>query len=550
MLGRRWLVIPCMVLLLMASASARQRGPTGAAPLAPDAACQALLDATNITISSAALRPASGQTPEHCYIRGAIGGRIRFHMQLPLPGAWNGRLLNIGDGGKDGDLDFADHRLAQGYAVANSNTGHDSGVEPGASFGTNLDSVIDFGHRAVHLTAVVSKTVVRAYYGRAAEYTYFEGCSTGGRQGLMEAQRYPGDFDGIVAGAPVFDYESVNANVVWMAQQTFKDGFAGNLAFDTDGDGAPDSLTKLEKLRDAVLATCDAIDGIADGLIDDPLACDFQPAADLVALMCPADVDADGCFTNRQIQLVTDYYRGPRDSRDRSIRKGMALGSEFGWGGRRVAHAGNNFSPALGVSGDHFNFLFYRASPGVPPLVLNDTRYVPNKTVTPPEFAWWEFNVDDVTAGKGAFMSAILEATDPNLSRFLNGNDGKLLLYHGWGDSMVAPEPTLDYYTSVVRSTFGGDLTAARERVRLFMIPGMGHCRGGPGCDTWDRLAPLVDWVENGRAPDHLVAQHLTDGTTDNERRICAYPQQAVYVGPSGGQNDRVNWVERNFECR
>ena len=228
----------------------------------------------------------------------------------------------------------------------------------------------------------------------------------------------------------------------------------------------------------------------------------------------------------------------------------MALGSEFGWGGRRVAHAGNNFSPALGVSGDHFNFLFYRASPGVPPLVLNDTRYVPNKTVTPPEFAWWEFNVDDVTAGKGAFMSAILEATDPNLSRFLNGNDGKLLLYHGWGDSMVAPEPTLDYYTSVVRSTFGGDLTAARERVRLFMIPGMGHCRGGPGCDTWDRLAPLVDWVENGRAPDHLVAQHLTDGTTDNERRICAYPQQAVYVGPSGGQNDRVNWVERNFECR
>ncbi len=175
MLGRRLLVIPCVVMLL-ASASARQRGPANTVALAPDAACQAILDTTNITITSAALRPAAGQTPSHCYIRGTIAGRIRFHMQLPLPGAWNGRLLNIGDGGKDGDLDFADHRLAQGYAVANSNTGHDNGSEPGASFGTTLDSVIDFGHRAVHLTAVVSKTVVRTYYGRPAEFTYFEGC--------------------------------------------------------------------------------------------------------------------------------------------------------------------------------------------------------------------------------------------------------------------------------------------------------------------------------------------------------------------------------------
>jgi len=549
MLRRRLLVVPFVVMLL-ASASARQRGPTNTVALAPDVACQAILDATNITITSAVLRPAAGQTPPHCYIRGTIAGRIRFHVQLPLPGDWNGRLLNIGDGGKDGDLDLADHRLAQGYAVANSNTGHDSGSEPGASFGTTLDSVIDFGHRAVHLTAVVSKTVVRAYYNRPAEFTYFEGCSTGGRQGLMEAQRYPEDFDGIVAGAPVFDYESVNATNVWMAQQTFKDQFAGNLAFDTNGDGAPDSLTKLEMLRDAVVTKCDATDGIIDGLIDNPLACDFQPVRDLAPLMCSGDINGDACFTNRQIQLVTNYYRGPHDSRGRSIRKGIALGSEFGWGSRRVAHTGNNFSPSLGVSGDHFNFLFYRESPGVPPPVMNDTRYMPNKTATPPEFAWWEFNVDDVTAGKGAFMSAILEATDSDLSRFLHRNNGKLLLYHGWSDSLVAPEPTLDYYTSVVRSTFGGDVTAARERVRLFMIPGMGHCQGGPGCDTWDRLAPLVDWVENGHAPDYLVAQHLTTGVVANERRICAYPQQGVYVGSVGGQNDSVNWIEQNFACR
>jgi feruloyl esterase len=214
-------------------------------------------------------------------------------------------------------------------------------------------------------------------------------------------------------------------------------------------------------------------------------------------------------------------------------------------------HKGNNLFPAKLLYGvDHINFLFYEKSPGVPMPNPLDVTQVPDKKASPPEFAWWEFNIDDVTAGKGKFMSAITDAKDPDLSRFLKREGGKLILYHGWADAEVGGEPALDYYKSVVEATFGGDVPAAREKARLFMIPGMGHCGGGPGCSEWDRLAPLVEWVEKGNAPDYLVAEHHTNGRVDNQRRVCAWPQRAVYVGPAGGQDNPVNWVQSNFACR
>jgi feruloyl esterase len=522
------------------------------APASPQTACESLVDALFLTITRATLKPKSATAPAHCYVQGTLSGRIRFHMQLPLPADWNGRLVNIGDGGKDGVLNLADHRVAQGYAVANSNSGHDAGAEPRATFADeDLDSVIDFGHRAVHLTANASKSLVRYYYGRPARFTYFEGCSTGGRQGLMEAQRYPDDFDGIVAGAPVFDYQRLNASHVWTAQNIFADNFAGNLAFDQDGDGRPESLTKWQLLRDAVLAKCDLNDGIRDSVIDDPLSCAFDAAVDLADRVCPMGSDGDACFTPRQIQTITDIYRGPYDSRGVGIMKGMDLGSEWHWDESIVAHTGNRMLPTKLIYGvDHFNFLFYEKSPGVPLANPTDITQVPDKTVFPPEFAWWEFNIDDVTAGAGEFMMSITDATNPDLTRFLVRKGGKLLLYHGLADPEGPAEPTLDYYRTVVDATFGGDVSAARDKARLFMVPGMGHCEGGPGCNEWDRLAPLVDWVENGIAPDYLVAEHSTDDVVDNQRRICAFPQRAVYVGPEGGENNPTNWIERNFECR
>lgn len=525
------------------------QAPTGTE--AERASCAALQRTRNLTITYAGVATTRDGTA-YCYVKGILPPAIQFHVQLPLPGAWNGRFLKWGDGGKDGDLDFADHRVAEGYAVANSNTGHDSGAEPGSSFAyQNRQAEIDFGYRAVHLTTVAGKTLVGAYYDRAPDFAYFEGCSTGGRQGLMEAQRYPDDFDGIVAGAPANHYQAMNAVRVWLLQRMFRDDFAGALAFDTDGDGRFDSLRKMEMLTAAVLAACDRNDGIADGVIDDPSSCDFDAERDLAALQCAGDSNADDCLTVAQIQTVRDFHAGPRDSAGRPIYSGKPIGSEAQWAGLFIPHPGNRFAPAaVGLGGDHLNYLFYDEDPGVPPADLLDPASRVDPAATPPEWAWWNFDINDVTAGKGDVMGRITDATDPDLSRFLVGRDGKLILYHGWADALVVPQPTVAYYHDMVGMTFGGDMSAGRERARLFMVPGMGHCRGGNGPDTWDRLQPLVDWVERGIAPDALIATHVTDGEVDNERPVCAVPQRAVYAGPAGGADDPANWVQSNFVCQ
>ncbi len=542
---------------LDSGAAARTQGEPVASPQdaaaadADRAGCEALLHLRNLTITYAGLSESAGGA-SYCYAKGILPPAIHFHVQLPLPRNWNGRFLKWGDGGKDGDLDFADHRVAEGYAVANSNTGHDNGAEPGSSFAhDNRQAEIDFGYRAVHLTVTAAKTIVRNFYGDEPAYSYFEGCSTGGRQGLMEAQRYPIDFDGIVAGAPANHYQEMNAVRVWLLQRMFRDDFAGALATDTDGDGRLDSVRKLELLADAVVAACDRDDGVADGVIDDPLACGFDPDRDLAAHRCLAGEEGESCFTEAQVRTVRDFHAGPRDRHGQPIYAGKPFGSERQWAGLFIPYAGNRFAPgAVRLGGDHLNYLFYDVDPGVPPADLLDTAATPDRTATPPEWAWWEFDIDDVTDGKGDVMRRITDAVDPDLSRFLLQQDGKLILYHGWADALVVPQPTVAYYRDVVDTTFGGDVRAARERARLFMAPGMNHCRGGVGPDTWDRLRPLVDWVERGTAPDALMATHATDGVVDNERPICAFPERAVYTGPAGGADDPANWVAENFTCR
>jgi feruloyl esterase len=507
-------------------------------------ACKALMGTRNLTMISARLLAATETTPQYCYVKGIISPAIVYHVQLPLPQDWNGRFLKWGDGGKDGDLDFADHRVAQGYAVANSNTGHDNGSEPRASFGfNNRQAEIDFGNAA--------KTVIEAYYGADPEYSYFEGCSTGGNQGLTEAQRYPYDFDGIVAGDPGHFYQALNISHIWKLQRMFRNDFAGMLAYDTDGDGSFDSLKKLEMLAEAVMEKCDANDGITDGVIDNPLSCDFDPDVDLLGMMCAGDVNADGCLTTAQLQTIKDFYSGPYDSRGRSILKGKAFGTELQWANRYIPYEGNSFSPSqLNTSGDHLNYLFYETDPGVHMPDLTDPSLKPDKTRTPPEWSLWEFDIDDFTAGLGDFMKSITDATDPDLKRFHIQNGGKMMLYTGWADPSPPAATLIDYYNDIADTTFAGDLNSTKEHTRLFLVPGMGHCRGGPGPNTWDKLAPLVDWVENGHAPEFVVATHSTDGVVDNERRICAYPELAVYTGPSGGENDPANWVESNFTCQ
>lgn len=514
-------------------------------------ACEALVATANLTVLQAGLRT-SEQGQRYCYVRGLISPAIHYHVQLPLPAAWNGRFLMWGDGGKDGDLDFADARLEQGYAVANSNTGHDSGSEPGSSFGhDNRQAEIDFGYRAVHLTTEAGKTLVNQYYRRRQDYAYFEGCSTGGRQGLIEAQRYPDDFDGIVAGAPVNFYQAMNAAGVWHLQRMFKDDFAGNLAVDSDGNGDFDDTGLLNRLHDLVLAKCDASDGSRDGVLNDPLNCRIDVQRDLADLHCPTDAMAPGCFTDAQLQTVADFYQGAQDRRGRQIYPGKLPGSELDWITLFTPHARNGNGPTMlrGPAGDHVNYLFYEDDPGVAIPDLANVGHRARSEGPNPEFHWLDFDVSDVTAGKARLMSEIMDATDPDLTAFLKDRGGKLIIYHGLTDALSVATATVGYFEDVVDTTFAGDLQAAGEHTRLFLAPGMGHCGGGAGPNDWDKLAPLVQWVERGTAPEAITAVHRTNGTVDNERPLCPWPQQARYVGPAGGADHPANWVATNFRC-
>lgn len=541
----RSVILSCFALAISHGATAQPATDSSRA------ACQALLNTTDLTLLSADLR-STGNGVSYCYVRGLIYPAIHYHAQLPLPEHWNGRFLMWGDGGKDGDLDFADARLEQGYAVANSNTGHDNGTEPGSAFGfNNRQSEIDFGHRAVHLTTLAGKSLVNNYYRRAPEFSYFEGCSTGGRQGLMEAQRYPYDFDGIVAGAPVNFYQAMNAAGVWNIQRMFKDNMAGNLAVDADGDGQRESLALVDLLAARVLAKCDANDGVRDGVLDDPFLCSFDATEDLQDLRCPTSVTDDSCFTDAQIQTISDFYTGAYDSRGTVIYPGRMLGSETDWA-RFIPYSRNGNAPGMlvGPAGDHVNYLFYEEDPGVTIPDLSDVNYQPRRDGSQPEYHWMDFSIDDFTAGKAALMSEIMDAVDPDLSNFLLRNQGKLIVYHGLGDALSVAAATVNYFQDMVQTTFAGDMSASSDHARLFLAPGMGHCGGGPGPNNWDKLADLVNWVEQGVAPDSIIATRATRGQVDNERPLCPFPQQARYVGPAGGADDPTNWTATNFRCQ
>jgi Tannase and feruloyl esterase len=526
---------------------------------ADEAACHRLIGTPDLTVLSSEVVPAAKTLPAYCQVYGLIAPAIHWQAQLPLGSAWNGRLLNIGNGGKAGSFGFANERLAAGYAVVSNNTGHDSGAEPNSSFAfNNKQELFDYAYRAIHVTANASKTLVRVFYGEPQKYAYFEGCSTGGRQGMMEAQRFPSDFDGIVIGSPAIDFTKLNISHIWTEKHLLENNGAGNLAFDTAGDGSFKSLTKLNILRDAVLAKCDAKDGIKDGVIDDPRACDFKPAEDLKSHMCPNDKNADGCFTQAQLKAIEAIYAGPHDSKGKQIFFGPSFGSEVQWPQNVVPWGGNHFLPSnLSYEIDHANFLIYEDSPGLTVDNIRDLSYKPDKHGVFPEYAWWEFNFDDATNGKAAFVEKYMDAVDPDLSRYLKNHKGKLLIYQGWSDGDALPESIVHYYEDMVKTTFDGSYQNAEESARLFMTPGMGHCGGGPGPNEWDKLPVLVKWVENGQAPDYVVAAHRSNirgetqsGPVTNERKLCPFPEHAVYSGPEGGQNDPANWKEENFTCK
>jgi hypothetical protein len=392
-----------------------------------------------------------------------------------------------------------------------TNTGHDAAAEALATFAGKPQKTIDYAFRAVHETIKAAKQIVRIFYDRAISFSYFDGCSTGGRQGLMTAQGFPGDFDGIVVGAPVLNFTDSVLVGLWTARAL---------------SAAPIPATKLKRIAEAVYRKCDARDGAEDGLIDDPRTCDFDPAAELAT--CSAGSDGDECFTPAQIAALKAIYGGIT-SNGKPYFPGQLPGAEkagldfivrqqkvSGWDEWIISTSGASRLQRYGEA-----FVRYLAFSKI------DANY---------DAKTFDFDKDPARLGE---IRALLDARDPDLTEF-KARGGRILMYFGWADTALSPLMGIDYYDQVT-AKIG---PATRDFYRLFMVPGMFHCRGGFGPDRFDPMTPLINWVENGVAPPPIEAAQVEGGKTLRTRPLCPYPEVARYVG-SGSLDDAAS-----FTCR
>ncbi len=477
------------------------------ARLAPHMTCAALgqYTAKELAKIGALAVDAVAGVPAHCRVTGVLAPEIAFEVSLPAH--WNGRFYMIGNGGHAGESLEDPMRVAQrnaalqaGFAFAQTNTGHDARQEPGASFVmSNPAKAIDYAYRAVNLTAVTAKAITQAYYGAEIARSYWNSCSNGGRQGLVEAQRYPQDFDGILANSPWVDQTGYTIGALWNQQ-----------AIDT----TPLSAAKLAMVGQAVMAKCDARDGLKDGQIDDPRLCTLDVKTDLP--ICAAGTDNDMCLTAAQSATLLKIYGGPV-SHGQQIFPGYMLGSEVGWM--------NWIVPAQpGRKSADFN------------LAEGTMRYLVH-TPPQPDYDYRRFDFDRDPHQLDAW-GQLVNATDADLSRFRN-RGGKLIMTYGWADPVLQPMVGVNYYERAVEKN-GPDTP---QFFRLFMVPGMGHCGGGVATDRFDAVTALVDWVEKGKAPDVIRAARVVKDQEVRSRPLCAYPQVARYSGH--GSIDEA----ANFRC-
>jgi feruloyl esterase len=449
----------------------------------------------------------------HCRITGTIGREI--HFAVLLPDAWNGRFMMGGGGGYVGTIqNSALASVDRGYATAGTDTGHQS---LGTSARWALDNVerqLNFAYLGIHRTAEVAKAIIRAYYDADSRYSYFVGCSTGGRQALMEAQRFPEDFNGIVSGAPVYDWTRALANGLKFAQAMFPDSHALDHSVVT-----PENL----KLLDAkALEACDAADGAADGIIDDPNTCRF----DLSKIpACANDAAGPDCLTAAQRAAIARVY-APLEDAQGLIYEGQPVGGEAAGGGWRPWITGiNDQLMKLG---------------GVPSLSFGfSTEYFRNFVFADPS---WDYTTYDIARNwrRDTRQSGImLNADNPDLGA-LKARHGKLLLWHGWADPALNPRATIRYLMDVRHKD-----SESESYVQLFLLPGVLHCGGGNGPDRVDWMNAIADWVEKDAAPTRLIAtKRSAAGDVLRSRPVCPYPQHAVYSG-SGSTDEAANFVCR-----
>jgi hypothetical protein len=489
--------------------------------MAPRKACEAIatFKSKDIVQIHAETVPPSTAAPAHCRVTGLLSPEIAFEVSLPAK--WNGRFYMIGNGGHAGEaLDDAG-RVAQrntalqlGFAFAQTNTGHDARKEPGATFVlSNPKKAIDYAYRAVHLTATTGKEITKDYYGKAVSRAYWNSCSNGGRQGLLEAQRFPEDFDGIVANAPWVDQTGFTIGAMWnqkaLSEEALKD--------------APVTPAKLALVAGKVMDKCDAIDGLKDGLIDDPRKCDFDPARDVPA--CTA-ADAPDCLTAPQAAAIAKVYSGPM-SNGKPFFPGYMPGSEAVMTGLFGGGTGSGWMNVIVTTQPD-------AKPADFNLAENTMRYLVHK---PPQadYDYKTFNFDrDIHLLDD--WSKLADAKNPDLSKFKK-HGGKLLITFGWADSILQPLMGVNYYEQAVARN-GSDTP---DFFRLFMVPGMEHCGGGVGPDRHDPMTAMVDWVEKGKAPASMVASRVVNDQVVRTRPLCPYPQVARYSG-QGSIDDASNF--------
>jgi feruloyl esterase len=408
---------------------------------------------------------------------------IKIEVWMPASG-WNGKFQAVGNGAFSGSIAYPAMMtaLARGYATSSTDTGHTGNT---AAFAPgHAEKVIDFGWRAVHEMTTAAKQLIAAYYDSGPKYSYWNGCSAGGRQAMKEAQRFPADFDGIIAGAPGLDWTGRAAQAV-RVMKVLDESEAARL-----------SPPQLQLLHRAVVNACDALDGVKDGLIADPARCTFNASL----LECDEGAGKAACLSAAQADTARLIYSPVVNPKTKREIAGLARGSELGW-----TQTGWTVSArATGV--DQFRF-----------LVLNDPKWDARR-----------FNPDtDIPLADDADAGTI-NAMDPNLKPFID-RGGKLIQYHGWSDPQISPFNSTEYYTRVVEAI--GSETEVHKAYRLFMVPGMGHCGGGEGPNAFDMVGALEQWVERGQAPDEILASHSTNGAVDRTRPLCPYPMVAAYKG-------------------
>jgi hypothetical protein len=446
---------------------------------------------------------------------------IRAEVWLPAS-TWNSKFQGVGNGGFAGAIGYAGMAaaVARGYATASTDTGHRAGGTDARWALGHREKIVDFGYRAIHETAVQAKAIIHAFYGDGPRRSYFSSCSNGGRQALMEAQRYPADYDGIIAGAPANYWTRLLTLAVVNVQATLSDPAAYIPA------------AKLPAIEAAALAACDANDGVKDGVIEDPTQCKFDPAV----LLCQG-AESDACLTKPQVSTLEKLYAGARNSKGKEVMPGYSPGGEAEPGGW-----------ALWITG---------TEPRKSALYAFGTQFYSNMVFDNAAWDWRSFALDRDLPVAQDKTAAALDAANPDLKGF-QARGGKLILYHGWSDAAIPARSTIEYYRSVEKKM---GARQAAQFVRLYMVPGMEHCGGGAGPNFFgqggvaagdaghDIDTALERWVEQGMAPEEIVATKFKSGTDRSSgiartRPLCPYPQTAHYKG--SGSTDEAS----NFVCR